>query len=162
MVPGRQNTDSKNPTDPSKKTSSWAVLGSEHSDSSPASKLVALIENIGDVEPELEQTIFFRQVKYVGEAHIQWIIPRQFIRVRKPASQAAAIKEVSIDHALLISVRSSGRNGIALIMVQEDPVVLDEGEFLRGKKELTRGNLRSRSAFEAKIGVGIESAKCTI
>lgn len=70
MVPGRQSRDSKNPTDPSKKTSSWAVLGSEDADSSPASKLVALIENIGDVEPELERTIFFRQVKYVSEAQI--------------------------------------------------------------------------------------------
>ena len=37
-------------------------------------------------------------------------------------------------------------------------MVLDEGEFLRGKKELCRSNLRSGSAFEAKIGVGIKSA----
>ena len=28
----------------------------------------------------------------------------------------------------------------------------------RGEKELCRGNLRSRSAFEAKIGVGVKSA----
>ena len=45
-------------------------------------------------------------------------------------------------------------------MVQEDPVVANEGEFVRSEKELTGGNLRSRSAFEAKIGVGVESAQC--
>src|SRR5271166_969370 len=162
MVPGRQNTDSKNPTDPSKKTSSWAVLGSEHSDSSPASQLVTLIEHIRHVEAELEQTIFFRQMKYLGKAQVQWIITGQFVRIVKATSQAAAIKEVSINRRVLVGIRSAGGNGVALIMVQEDPVVLDEGEFLRGKKELTRGNLRSRSAFEAKIGVGIESAQCTI
>ena len=122
---GRPNkgAKSKNPTDPSKKTTSWPILGSEHSDSSPVSQFVALIKNIGDVEPELEQTVFFRQVKHVGESQIQWIVPRQFIRVRKATSQAAAIKEVSIDRGVFVGVRSAGRNGVTLIMVQEDPVV---------------------------------------
>src|SRR5271165_4454718 len=148
---------SEYPAYSTEETSSWPILGSEHSDSSPASQWIALIKNIGDVEPELEQTVLLRQVKYVGEAHIQWIVPRQFIRVRKTTSQAAAIKEVSVDRGIFVGVRSAGSNGVTLIMVQEDPMVLDECEFLRRKKELCRSNLRSRSAFEAKICVGVKS-----
>jgi hypothetical protein len=121
-----------------------------------------LIEHVRHVEPKLEQTVFFRQVKYVGDAQIQWIVPRQFIRVRKATSQAAAIKQVSIYRGVFVGVRSADRNGVTLIMVQEDSVVANEGEFVRSEKELTGGNLRSRSAFEAKIGVGVESAQCEI
>ena len=65
FLPARRSYDtrfavqksSKNPTDPAEKTPSWPKLRSENSDSSPVSQLVALIKNIGDVEPELEQTV---------------------------------------------------------------------------------------------------------
>src|ERR1700730_2180010 len=98
-------------------------------------------------------------MKNVGDAQIQWIVTRQFIRVRKATSQAAAIKEVSVDRGVFVSIRSARRYGVTLIMVQEDPVIANEGESVRCEKELTRNNLFSRSAFETKIGVGIESAQ---
>ena len=92
-----------------------------------------MIEEVSDVEPELKPSVFFREMKGVAETHVYWIIPRQFIRVRKATSQAAAIKEVSIDRAIFVGVRSAGRNGVSLIMVQEDLMVLNEGKFLRAK-----------------------------
>jgi hypothetical protein len=66
----------KNPAYSPKKATSRPELRSEHPDSSSVSQLVALIKNIGDVEPELEQTVILRKVKYVGESQIQRIIPR--------------------------------------------------------------------------------------
>ena len=38
-------------------------------------------------------------------------------------------------------------------------MIANEGEFVRAEKKLTGSNLRSRSALEAKIGVGVESAQ---
>ena len=40
------------------------------------SHLAAFMEQIRRVEPELEQTVSFRQMKFAGEAQIQWIVPR--------------------------------------------------------------------------------------
>src|ERR1700730_7282497 len=96
-------------------------------------------------------------MKSLGESQMYWIIPRQFIRVGKATSQSAAIKDVSINRSVFVSVRGARGQGIALIMVQENPVVANEGESIRCKQELAGINLRSRSAFEAKISVGIES-----
>ena len=48
----------------------------------------------------------------MGEAQIQRIVPRQFVRVGEAASQAAAIKEVSIDRGVFVGVGSAGRNGV--------------------------------------------------
>jgi hypothetical protein len=59
---GAQNTQLISP----KKTSARSELRSEDSGSVP--QLVALIEQIRHVEPELEQTVFFWQMKFVGEA----------------------------------------------------------------------------------------------
>ena len=47
-------------------------------------------------------------------------------------------------------------------MIQENPVIANKSQFVRFKKELTGDNLFARSAFEAKIGVGVESAQCEI
>src|SRR4029077_13403769 len=118
----------------------------------------ALIKNIGDVEPELKQTVLFRKVENVGDAQIQWIVSRQLIRVSKATPQTAPVKQVSIYRGVFVGVRCAGRDGVTLIMVKEDPMIANESEFVRFEKELTRGNSRSRSAFEAEIGKSIKSA----
>ena len=56
---------SKHPLDSTEETSSRAELGREDADAGSASQLIGLIEYIRHVEPELERTVFFRQVKYV-------------------------------------------------------------------------------------------------
>jgi len=59
---------SEYPAYSTEETSSRSELGSEDPDASSVSQLVALIEQIRDVKPELEPTIFLRQLKGVGEA----------------------------------------------------------------------------------------------
>jgi hypothetical protein len=59
---------SKQPLDSPEESSAGSELGSKDSDAGSASELVALIEHIRYVEPEFERSIFFRQVKLVGEA----------------------------------------------------------------------------------------------
>jgi hypothetical protein len=43
-------------------------LRGEDSDASSVSQLVALIEQIRDVKPDLDSAVFLRQLKGVGEA----------------------------------------------------------------------------------------------
>ena len=76
---------SKYPAHSPEKAASWSKLRSKNTDSGTVSQFVALIEEICDVEPELEPAIFFREAKGVSESQIDWIIPRQLIRVRKAA-----------------------------------------------------------------------------
>ena len=121
-------------------------------------QLVALIEEVRHIEANPKPAVLFRQVKIMGESDIDRIIARQFVCIRKPASQAAAIYKIRINCGVFAGIGSAGRNRIPLIMVQENPVVANEGEFIGAKKELTRDYLLSRRAFEGKIGVGIESA----
>ena len=59
---------SKHPLDSPEEPSAGSELGRKDSDAGSASELVALIEHIRYVEPEFERSIFFRQVKQVGEA----------------------------------------------------------------------------------------------
>jgi hypothetical protein len=54
---------SKHPTHAAEKTSSWAELRCEDADSSSVSQLVALIKNVGYVEPELERAVFGGKMK---------------------------------------------------------------------------------------------------
>jgi hypothetical protein len=54
---------SKHPAYTAEKASPGPELGSEHTDSSSVSQLIALIEKIRYVEPKLEQTAFLRRVK---------------------------------------------------------------------------------------------------
>ncbi len=126
---------------PPEKAAPWSKLRSKNTDSGTVSQFVALIEEVGDVEPELKPAIFFREVKGVSESQIYWIIPRQFIRVRKATSQAAAIENVSIYRSVFVSVKGAGRNGVTLIMAEEDPVVADESKLVRSEKELTGNQL---------------------
>ena len=49
-----------------------------------------------------------------GNSRITTAQNTQLICIWKPASQAAAIKEVSTDRGVFVGARSSGRNGVAL------------------------------------------------
>ena len=149
---------SKYPAHSPEKAASWSELRSKNTDSGTVSQFVALIEEVGDVEPELKPSVFFREMKGVGESQIYWIIPRQLIRVRKAASQAAAIEDVSIDGSVFISVRGAGRNRVTLIMIQEDPVVASESKLVRAEKELAGNNIFAGSAFETEIGIGAKAS----
>src|SRR5580700_249351 len=47
-------------------------------------------------------------------------------------------------------------------MVQEDPMIANEGKFRRVKQELTRNNVFARSAFETEIGISIKASLCVV
>ena len=102
-------------------------------DSNPGavSQLVTLIEHVCDIEPDPEPAILFREVKIMRKAQIDRIIAWQFVRIRKAASQAAAIEKVSIHRGVFVGVRSTGGNGITLIVVQEYPMIANESEVVR-------------------------------
>jgi hypothetical protein len=65
---GRSESPSEHPLDPTEKTSARSPLGSEDADAGSGSQLIGLIEYVRHVEPELERTEFFGQVKYVRKA----------------------------------------------------------------------------------------------
>src|SRR5262249_47145945 len=121
-------------------------------------QLVALIEDVRHIEANPKPAVLFREVKIMGESDIDRIIARQFVCIRKPASQAAAIYKIRINCGVFVGIGSAGRNRIPLIMVQEHPMVANEGEVVGAKKELTGGYLLSGCALEGKIGIAIESA----
>ena len=78
---------SEYPAHSPEKATSWSELRSKNTYSGTVSQFIALIEEVGDVEPELKPPVFFREMKGVGESQIYWIVPRQLIRVRKAASR---------------------------------------------------------------------------
>ena len=59
---------SEYPAHSPEKAASWSELRSKNTYSGTVSQFEALIEEVGDVEPELEPSIFFRQMKGVGES----------------------------------------------------------------------------------------------
>lgn len=75
-------------------------------------------------------------MKGVGESHVDRVISREFIRVGEPVSQAAAVQDIRIHCGVFVSVSGAGRNGIALVVIQEDIVIADESQFFGIKKKL--------------------------
>src|SRR5450759_1020732 len=77
--------------------------------------------------------------------------------VRKTAAQSVPIKSIDSRFPIVPRIGDPGRTGEALIVIEEDPVLLDVGELIRIEKKLCRTDVRAARPFVGRIQIRDEA-----
>src|SRR5258708_20952405 len=97
------------------------------------------------------------QVKGVAQAVVEDPVGRYFSRIGKPASQAIAVKHIAVNRGSLINVGGPGSGGVALIMIEKHPMVLDKRQPVGSKQKFAGIDFFAGPPLESEIEVGVKS-----
>jgi hypothetical protein len=104
------NGASKQPRDTAEESSPGTVLGREYPDAGTSAKLVGIVKDIRDIESDLDllEPADPMQVKRMAEADVENPVGRDFVSIRKSASQATAVQHIAVDRCIHKRVREAG------------------------------------------------------
>src|SRR5436853_94881 len=114
---------------------------------------VEFVEKIDDIEADFEGTDFWNREGAL-QREVDRFVGWQFARVDESVAQAVSVKKVGGNFPIVPSVGSTGRPGEALVVIEENPVILQRREFVRRKENLRGTPVRSAVPFVTQISVG--------
>ena len=90
--------------------------------------------------------------------NVECLVGTELLSIGKTLAQPVAIESVDSRLPVLPRVGNAGRAGETLIVIEEDPVLLDVGELIRIEKKLRRADVRSARPFVGRIQIRGEAA----
>ena len=85
--------------------------------------------------------------------NVECLVGTELLSIGKTLAQPVAIESVDSRLPVLPRVGNAGRAAEALIVVEEDPVLLDVGELIRIEKKLCRADVRAARPFIGRIQI---------
>src|SRR5882724_11335008 len=107
-----------------------AELRRAHTDPAAVAQLIDCVENVDDIEADLEGSLL-RDLDPALQTNVERFVGMIFLRVGKTAPEAVAVKSIDGRPPIVPRIGDPGGTGKALIVVEEDPVLFDEGELIR-------------------------------
>src|SRR5205085_6110793 len=107
-------------------------------DSAAITQFVDLVEQIDDIETDLKASGDIRNFQISLKRDINGSIIRHTFGVGEAATKSTAVEPIAGEFPILPGVSGPNRGGPALVVIQEDPMFVDECVFGRIEKKLRR------------------------
>ena len=112
------------------KSTALPKLRRANADAAAIANLVNFVEQVHDIEPDFDRP-FSAERDSPFYSEIQRFVGMILLGVGEAASQSISVERVGGKGPIVPSVGYSARPGETLIVVEKDPVILDEGKFIR-------------------------------
>ena len=96
----------------------------------PAAQFIDFVENVEDIETDFKGSLF-RDLDPAREVNVECLVGTELLSIGKTLAQPVTIESVDSRLPVVPRVGNTGRTGEALIVIEEDPVLLDVGELIR-------------------------------
>jgi len=121
-------------------------LGCADTDAAAVAEFVNFIEDVHDIETDVECRLR-RDLDSARQADIECLVGMVLLSVSKTPAQPIPIKSVDGQPPIVPRVGNPGRSSETLIVIEENPVLPDVGEFSRIEEKLRGTDVRAARPF---------------
>jgi hypothetical protein len=112
------------------KAATLAKLRCANTDAAAIAQLVECVENVDDIETDFDGSLL-RDLDPARQAEVLGFERMILLRVGKTAPEPVAVESIDGRSPIIPRIGDPSGTGEALIVVEEDPVLFDEGELVR-------------------------------
>src|SRR5882762_7487753 len=123
-------------------------------DAAAVTQFVDLVEEIHDIEPDLEAAEDPRNFHNALQRQVHCPIIRNALGVGETASKSASVKKIARDFPVVPGVGSADSGGPSLIVIEKDPMFVDERILGGVEKKLGRAPMDAAGPFPGDVAIG--------